>query len=146
MAVLALLDRCFPHVIDHGPITSDFKDDPRLTYPLNYWNGLSIFAGLAFPGLLRIAVAGRTAATRALALAPLPALAGTIYLTSSRGGTVSAVVGVLAFVALADRRLAAAMATLVMGLGSAATVAILASRDELVNGPLGELGRAQPGS
>jgi tetratricopeptide (TPR) repeat protein len=137
VAVLALLDRCFPHVINHGPITSDFKDDPRLTYPLNYWNGLSIFAGLAFPGLLRIALAGRTAATRALALAPLPALAGTIYLTSSRGGTVSAVVGVLAFVALADRRLAAAMATLVMALGSAATVAILASRDELVNGPLG---------
>ena len=137
VAVLALLDRCFPHVINHGPITSDFKDDPRLTYPLNYWNGLSIFAGLAFPGLLRIAVAGRTAATRALGLAPLPALAGAIYLTSSRGGTVSAAVGVVAFVALADRRLAAAMASLVMGVGSAAAIAILASRDELVNGPLG---------
>ena len=137
VAVLALLDRCFPHVIDHGPITSDFKDDPRLTYPLNYWNGLSIFAGLAFPGLLRIAVAGRTGATRALALAPLPALAGTIYLTSSRGGAISAGVGVLAFVALADRRLAAVMAAFVMALGSAATVAILSSRHELVDGPLG---------
>jgi len=106
VGVLAFFDRCFPHVIDHGAITSDFANDARATWPLNYWNGLAIFVGLAFPGLLRIAVDGRTALTRAAALGTLPALAATIYLTSSRGGSVVALVGVLVFVALAGRRLA----------------------------------------
>ena len=137
VGLLALFDRCFPHVIDHGAITSDFADDARATWPLNYWNGLAIFVGLAFPGLLRIAVHGRTALARAAAVGTLPALAGTIYLTSSRGGSVVALVGVLVFVALADRRLAAALATVVGGLGCAAVIGLLSTQDELVNGPLG---------
>jgi hypothetical protein len=137
VGVLAFLDRCFPHVIDHGTIGSEFAGDARATWPLNYWNGLAIFVGLAFPGLLRIAVDGRTALARAAALGAFPALAGTIYLTSSRGGSAAAVVGLLAFVALAGRRVAATLAALVGSLGSAAAVALLSTQDELVNGPLG---------
>jgi hypothetical protein len=74
---------------------------------------------------------------RGLALAPLPALAGTIYLTSSRGGVLAAAVGVALFVALTNRRAAALSALAIAGVGSAAAVVALSDRLELVNGPFG---------
>jgi tetratricopeptide (TPR) repeat protein len=109
----------------------------RLHYPVNYWNGLAILAGLALPLLLRAALAtDRPALLRGLALAPVPAIAATIYLTSSRGGAAAAVCGVLVFLALTSRRTSALVATAIGGLGSLAAVEMLLARDDLVNGPL----------
>jgi O-antigen ligase len=109
----------------------------RLHYPVNYWNGLAILAGLALPLLLRAAVAHRPASLRALALVPVPAMAAAIYLTSSRGGYAVAAVGVIVFCVLTSRRLSALVATAVAGAGAAAAIAGMLARDALVNGPLG---------
>ena len=107
MTLVALASRLFWGDIGPGAPPSFFPVRSRLHYPVNYWNGLAILAGLAFPLLLRAAVAQRPALLRALALVPVPAMAAAIYLTSSRGGYAVAAVGVIVFCALTTRRLSA---------------------------------------
>lgn len=136
VVLVALASRFWWGDVGPGAPPSFFPVSTRLHYPVNYWNGLAILAGLALPLLLRAAVAPRPALLRALALAPVPAIAATIYLTSSRGGAAAAGLGVLVFLALTTRRLSALVATAVGAAGAVAAVEVLLARDALVNGPL----------
>jgi len=136
IGVLALASRLFPDALPSGDVP-DFLPSAltRLSWPLEYWNGLAIFVALGLPLLLRIATDARSRLSRALAVGVLPALAATLYLTSSRGGFGAAAVGIAAFVALTPRRWPAAGA-LTLGLaGAALAVAALVARDALVNDP-----------
>jgi O-antigen ligase len=139
IAVIALVSRLFPDTFP-GSTSEIARFLPaattRLHFPLGYWNGLAIFVALGIPLLLRLAVAGKNAIVRGLALVPLPAMAGVIYLTSSRTGVVAAVVGPIVFFLLSPRRWASAAAIVLAGLGSTLTVWALYDRRELVNGPL----------
>jgi hypothetical protein len=137
VCVLALGSRLLPQLYPASataelPRTFGFSED-RLTYPLDYWNGLATFAALGVPLLLFLATSrGGTWLFRGLALAPVPILAGVVYLTSSRGGTVTAVVAALAYFALMSPRLPILGALLLAGAGSVAVVAVLHARPELV--------------
>jgi len=133
---VALASRFWWGDIGPGAPPSFFPVQTRLHYPVNYWNGLAILAGMALPLLLRAAVAQRPPILRALALAPVPAVAATIYLTSSRGGAAVAVLGVLVFCALTSRRTGALVATAIASAGAIGAVEVLLARDALVNGPL----------
>jgi tetratricopeptide (TPR) repeat protein len=108
----------------------------RLSFPVGYWNGLAILVALALPLLLRAAAAPRSAVARGAAVAPIPALAAVIYLSSSRGGAATFIAGALGFVLLSGRRWAALGALAVGAAGSAVAVAALLARHELVNEPL----------
>ena len=96
VAVLAFLSRCFPDLIAGENLQGLPLDLTRLSYPLGYWNGLAIFVALSVPLLLRLAVSAAPLVLRALALAPFPVLGAVLYLTSSRGGIVTAALGALA--------------------------------------------------
>ena len=138
IALIALVSRLFPGVFsDRGVAASLPSAATRLSFPLDYWNGLAVIVALGVPLVLRAAMTGRSAIARGLALAPLPVIASVIFLTASRGGIATALVGVIVFFALSERRWSAAGALVVAALGSAAAVAILAARSELLNGPLG---------
>jgi hypothetical protein len=138
VAFVALVSRLFPETFPDRELATYLPSAAtRLSFPLGYWNGLAIFVGLGIPLLLRLALVARTTLTRGLALAPVPAIASVIYLASSRGGVLTALVGAFVFVLLTDRRWNAAAAILVSGAASAAAIAALADRNELVNGPLG---------
>jgi tetratricopeptide (TPR) repeat protein len=146
VGLLGLLSRLFPGLVNEDDLFLLLPDvKTRLSYPVDYWNGLGILIGLGLPPLLRAAVAGRRALWRGLALAPVPALAGAIYLTSSRGGAAVALVGAIAFVAFTSRRAVAAGALLVAAAFSAAVVAVLVTRHELVDGPLQSAAAASQG-
>jgi hypothetical protein len=137
IGVLALASRLFPALFPRGDLAEFLPSaQTRLSYPLNYWNGLAMFVALGVPLLLRAAVTAASTWVRGLAVAPLPALVAVIYLASSRGGFVVAIVGVIVFLAVTARRWAAAGATAVALVGSAGAIAILIPRQELVNGPL----------
>jgi O-antigen ligase len=136
VGLLALVSRLFPHLIGQGPIAPEFAGDARVSYPVNYWNGLAILLALAFPAMLRIAAESRRYLVRGAALAPLPALVAVMYLTSSRGGAAVLVVAVVALVALTHRRLATVGAALAAAGGSAIAIVVVHARPELVNGPL----------
>jgi O-Antigen ligase len=145
LGLFALVARLFPHLIPSANASALFPNDPRPSYPINYWNGLAAFVALGLPGLLRVAVCASRPWVRALAIAPFPALVAVIYLTSSRGGTVTAVIAALAFVLLTSRRAAAALALAVGGAGGALAVAVLHGRPHIVNGPLGSSQAASEG-
>ena len=115
----------------------------RLTYPIGYWNGLAALAALGVPLLLRIALSPRATWVRSVALAGVPMLAVTIYLTSSRGGAVAAALGVAVFLALADRRWQVFGTLAISGIGSALAVLVLADRSYLTNGGTGPLANSQ---
>jgi hypothetical protein len=136
-AALALTSRFFPGHFRHTGVEALLPGvRGRLTYPLDYWNGLGIFVALSVPLLLRAATAGRRAFARGVALAPIPGIAAVIYLTSSRGAVAAALAGTIVFLALAADRWLAAAAILVSGLGGLAAVVVLHGREQLVNGPL----------
>jgi O-Antigen ligase len=136
-AALALASRFFPGHFRHKGVGALLPGvGGRLTYPLDYWNGLGIFVALSVPLLLRAATAARRAFAGGVALAPIPGIAAVIYLTSSRGAVAAALVGTIVFLALAADRWLAAAAILVSGLGGLAAVVVLRGRDQLVNGPL----------
>jgi hypothetical protein len=138
IAVVALVSRLFPDSFaDRGIETFLPSAVTRLSFPLGYWNGLAIFVALGVPLLLRVALVARSSVVRGLALAPLPALASVVYLASSRGGVLTALVGAALLVALVERRWSAIAAIAVGGVGSAFAIAALIVHDELVNGPLG---------
>lgn len=138
VAALALASRFFPDLLPAADIPRYLPSAAtRLAYPVDYWNGLAFLLSLAVPLLLRAATAPGSTLRRAAALAPLPGLAAALYLTSSRGGIAAALLGALVFVALTDRRWAAAGAVLFAALGSAGSVALLVGLPELVDGPLG---------
>jgi O-antigen ligase/polysaccharide polymerase Wzy-like membrane protein len=136
VGLIALASRLFPDLFGPSDIEELNPGDPRLSYPVNYWNGLSGLVALGIPLLLQNALQARTARVAALAVAPLPALAATMYLTSSRGGAAAAVIGIAAFIVLTTRRVPALAAAAVGAVGSAIAIACVQAQTELVNGPL----------
>ncbi len=135
VGVLSLASRLFPDTLPAGQVPEFLPSAfSRLSWPVEYWNGLAILVALAFPLLLRVASTGH-AVWRALAVAAFPPLVATMYLTSSRGGFATAIVGLVAFLVMTPRRWAAGGALFLGGAGSVAAIAVLTTRDELVNNP-----------
>jgi hypothetical protein len=137
VALLAVGQRLFPGIFPSDHLADVLPNAAtRLSYPLGYWNGLAIFVGLGLPLLLRVAVSARAPFVRGAAILPMPAIAATMYLSSSRGGVAVGLVAALVFTVLSSRvrALAALLATAV---GSAGAIAMLAARPVLVDGPFG---------
>jgi tetratricopeptide (TPR) repeat protein len=126
VAVFSLAVRFFPDLVALTELERK-ADEIRLSYPVNYWNALAVLVAMALPLLLRIAVRSRNPLARAAAIAPFPAVASVLYLTSSRGGFLAAAVGALAFTVLSRRPWAAAAALAFGVLGGAAAIAALVS-------------------
>ncbi|MGD0272850.1 MAG: O-antigen ligase family protein [Gaiellaceae bacterium] len=138
IALVALTSRLFPGLFpDRGIFAFLPKSAIRLNFPLGYWNGLATLTALGIPLALRVAIGGRNSIVRGIALASLPVVASVIYLASSRGGALTAFVGVVVFFALSEHRWSIGAALVVGGLGSAGAIAVLRMRHQLVDGPLG---------
>ncbi len=145
IGLVALVSRLFPGSFPGRGLPAFLPNaTTRLSFPLDYWNGLGIFVALAFPLLLRSALEpGRV--RRALAIGAMPALGAVVYLTSSRGAVLAALAGTVVFVVAQPRRWAALGAALAGGVGAAVAVGVLASRHALVNGPLGSAAARREG-
>ena len=145
ITALALVSRLFPGALpDRGLAAFLPSAATRLSFPLGYWNGLAVFVAFAVPLLLRLAIVAQSLLVRGVAVASIPALAATIYLTSSRGGVATALTGTAVFLALTARRWTAVAALVVGTVGALGAVSILLPRTQLVNGPLeGELASRQ---
>ncbi len=144
VGLLALTSRLLPDLVSPGEALALLPaSQNRISFPLDYWNGLAILLALGFPLLLRAAMIARLALVRSLAIGVLPALAGVIYLTSSRGGVVTALLGALGFVGLTSRRLHALAWLGLAAIASGAVIAVLRSRPDLVNLPGTPLAESQ---
>jgi O-antigen ligase/polysaccharide polymerase Wzy-like membrane protein len=137
VALFALLSRLHPEWFPIDQTTQLFAaGQPRLNYPLDYWNDLALLMAMGIPLLLGMGVRGNTIAGRALAAAMVPVLALTAFYTLSRGGAVEGAVGVCVFLALAPRRLAALPTVAISGAGSALLIAAATQRDAVSDGLL----------
>jgi hypothetical protein len=127
IGVVALVSRLFPGSFPHRGLTTALPNAAgRLSFPLDYWNGLGIFVALGVPLLLAAALdAGPR--RRALVAGVLPALGAVVYLTSSRGAVVALAGGIAVFMLAASRRGAALRATLACAAGSAVSIGVVAS-------------------
>jgi len=136
IAALALVSRLFPGALSVTPLGRYLPGTgTRLSYPLNYWNGLAVLTALGLPFLLRVAVAAGPALVRGAAVAPIPAFTAVIYLASSRGGAVAAAVAMVVFTVIVDARWRAAGAVLCGAAGSLLVVHALRVRPILSDGP-----------
>ena len=146
VAAVALASRLFPGLFSTGVLPRFLPEaHTRLSWPVNYWNGLAILVALGCPLLLRIAVEGRNPVTRAAAVAPIPIVVAVVYLASSRTGAVATVLGCVTYFGLSSRRWTVAGAVLAAAAGSAGALGGIVRGHELVNGPLGSSAAASQG-
>jgi hypothetical protein len=106
----------------------------RLSYPLDYWNGVACWGAMAVAVGLALSANSSRAAIRAAALTAVPVAALSVYLTYSRFGVAAVAIAVLAAIAVSRNRWTAAANAVVAAAG--AGVAILVARDQ------GEIARA----
>ncbi|HEY7455766.1 MAG TPA: O-antigen ligase family protein, partial [Solirubrobacterales bacterium] len=145
VCAIALLSRLHPAWFPTGHETAAFLTSTRerLSYPLNYWNGLAALIAIGLPLLLWAASDAKSALLRGLAAAALPALILTLFFTLSRAGIAAAAIVLALYLALVSDRLPK-LATLALG-GAGGTVLIVAAnqRDALQQGLLNEAARQQ---
>jgi O-Antigen ligase len=136
VAVLALGSRLAPDLISSGEAPSRIlgSTQARLSYGLNYWNGLAALMALGIPLMLTMALRARALVAQALSAAMVPVLALTAFFTLSRGGAIETGIGIAVFLILYPRRLAALPTIATTAIGSAALIAGAAQRDALSNG------------
>jgi O-antigen ligase/polysaccharide polymerase Wzy-like membrane protein len=135
VAFVALLSRLHPAWFPEADQTGRFLEDrERLSYPLNYWNGLAGLIAIGMPLLLQLASCARGLLYRASAAAALPALMLTLYLTLSRGGIAATVVAVAVFLCFASDRLPKLLTLLLAGAGGSILVVAANQRDSLQHG------------
>ena len=138
VSIVALLSRLHPAWFPGADQTARFLSDSRerLSYPINYWNGLAALIAIGLPLMLQIATCAKSVLLRALAAAALPAMALTIFFTLSRGGIAAAIVALAVFLAFSADRLPKLATLLVAGAGGAILIAAALERDALQHGLL----------
>ena len=143
VGLVALLSRLHPEWFPPDDTVRVLRLKDRLSYPLNYWNGLAALMAIGLPLALALAAGARTLITRALAGAAVPLLALTTLYTLSRGGIAAAAIGVVAVIALSPRRLAMMPTLLAVGGGTAILLAGALQRGELSDGARTAIAHAQ---
>lgn len=143
VSLVGLLSRLHPGWFSATDTPGILTERERLSYPLNYWNGLAGLIAIGLPLLLQLAAGARSAVVRGLAAAAIPAMAMTIFLTLSRGGIAAAGIALAVFIVLASDRLPKLLALLITGAGSAILIAATESRDAVQHGALGDLAHQQ---
>ena len=145
LAVLGLLSRLhpawFPSANQTGRLLVDSRE--RLSYPLNYWNGLAALIAIGMPLVLHVASSAKTTLVRSLSAAALPAMSLAIFFTLSRGGVAAAAVSLALFFALTGDRLPRLMTLIAAAGGSAVLIALTASRNPLQEGLTNSIARHQ---
>ena len=113
LGFVALASRAAPGLFGGGD-QALYGDLPsaagRLSYPIGYWNGLASLLALGLVLLVYVGAASSSRASRLAAIAAMPALWLAIYLTSSRGGVIAALVGCGAAILLSPQRATRALA------------------------------------
>lgn len=144
VSVVGMLSRLHPSWFPAAATTGRFLEDPeRLSYPLNYWNGLAALIAIGLPLLLHVATDARAAVARALAAAALPALALVLFMTLSRGGIAAAAIAVALFLVLAPDRLPKLSTLLLSAAAGAVLIAAYQARGALQAGMLDDVARRQ---
>jgi O-antigen ligase/polysaccharide polymerase Wzy-like membrane protein len=146
VAVLALGSRMQPSLFPANDLARLLPSvRTRLAYPLNYWNGLGATMSLAIVLLLWLGAHARTSLGRALGTAAIPIPGLALYLTSSRGGVVALVAGLVVLVAVGPARARLLAGGLLAGAGTAVLIVLANARSAFVDARTGAPDAASQG-
>jgi O-antigen ligase len=136
VSLLAVLSRLYPGAFPTDQIPQFFSHgaSPRLSYPLNYASGDGNFFALGLPLLLAVSTRARALAVQALAAAAIPVTVLALVMTASRGGVLTAIVGIAVFYALAPDRVPKLATGLAIAIGSVILIGALLHRHDLREG------------
>ncbi len=136
IAVVAMLSRLHPSWFPGSGETGQFLETgrERLSYPLDYWNGLAALIGIGLPLMMHVAHSSRTVLARALGAAALPAMMLALLFTLSRGGIASALIALAIFLALSRDRIPLALTMAITGAGGGLLVILALTSHDLVHG------------
>lgn len=144
ISLLAVLSRLYPGAFPADRLIPFFpRSYGRLNYPFNYSDGTANFLAIGIPVLLFAATGARLVCVQAVGAAAIPVAALAVVLTASRGGLVTAFVGILVFYALAPDRLPKLITGLATAAASAVLIVGLLHRHDLRNGLSTSLAVAQ---
>jgi hypothetical protein len=136
ISAVALLSRLHPSWFPAAAETGQFLETgrERLSYPLDYWNGLASLIGTGLPLMLVIAARAKTVLVRALAAAAMPAMLLALLFTLSRGPIAATLIALALFIALSNDRIPQFLTMVVTGVGGAILVVIGLESHDLVHG------------
>lgn len=145
VALIALASRLHPDWFPAASLTTQFLGgtQSRLSYPLNYWNGLAELIAIGLPLVLYIATSARSLLARAIAAGVLPAMALAVFFTFSRTGTGAVIAGLMVFMVFASDRVRAGLALLIAASGAAILVTMASGKSELEDGLSGSVAHSQ---
>jgi hypothetical protein len=123
LSIAARLDPSL--IVDH---TAKNLGIDRLSYPFGYWNAVAAWGAMAIAVGLAWSAHARSPLTRSLALAALPAVGLSVYLSYSRAGAAAVVLAVVVAIVLGRNRWTTFLHAAVAA--GAAGLAILAARNE----------------
>jgi hypothetical protein len=106
----------------------------RLSYPLNYWNAVGVWAAMTVGPALAWSAHATTWLLRSATLAGVCVAIPVAYLTYSRAGLAGVVIAILAVIALSRHRWLAALHAVLAIAGSAAVILTIRSQPEIVDG------------
>jgi hypothetical protein len=137
ISLYALATRLFPDRIG----TFDSVATYRLATPIGYWNGLGLLCVIGLLVALALAASSQSVPRAALAAAPAPVLAATLYFTFSRGSWLALAIGFVVGLALTPHRVRMTIAALALGAPAAVTV-LLASHEGALTHQQATVGQA----
>ena len=122
----------FPDAAETGRFLETGKE--RLSYPLDYWNGLAALIGIGLPLMLVVGCRAGSIAVRALAAAATPVMMLALLFTLSRGGIGATLIGIALFLLLTNDRVTQFVTMLVTGIGGGILVVIGLESHDLAHG------------
>ena len=135
IGLLGVLSRLYPGAF---PANTEILFLPagagRLNYPFNYASGTGNFLAMGLPLLLATATRARTIAGRSVAAAAIPVSVLGLVMTASRGGVLTALVGIVCFYALTGDRIPKLATGLATAGGSTILILALLHRSAVRNG------------
>ena len=142
IGIVALASRFEPDWFDVPALPMGFSV-ARLSYPLEYWNGLAALMAIGLAPLAWGAGAARDVLTRALSAAAIPLVLSVIYLSASRGGAIAAASGLLVLLVVVPGRIKVLIGLVVPGIATLIMFGFLNDRQELRDGDLGHIATTQ---
>jgi hypothetical protein len=145
VTVVALLSRLHPAWFPSADQTAQFltSGEERLSYPLNYWNGLAALIAIGLPLLLQLAAGAKILLVRALAAAVMPAMILAIFFTLSRGGIAAAIVALAIYLAFATDRIPKLISLALVAAGGGLLILLAHQRFDLVHGHMNSTAHSQ---
>jgi O-antigen ligase len=137
VAILALGSRLIPSLFpDQSALGLLASTSPRLSYPVNYWNGLGACMALAILLLAHFGAESAARIGRALAVGAIPIAGLALFLTASRGGVGAMAIGLVTLVAVARNRGPLLAGVLMGALATGCLILLADAREAFVDGDL----------